>query len=152
MDDDQIEALQRKAREILDKRNYDRFRTQLQVRFRPLGASEAAGLLNNGNFTPTTSEKGRTKETKNLFKVMTEDVSQGGLRISSPQPIAVGVILAVDLQLPQIPLPISALAEVVWTSDKTPEGCACGLRFTQINKSDLSKLERFLLLQRNSGS
>ena len=152
MDDDKIQELQKQAREMLDKRNFERFRTRLQVRYRQLGETEVATLLHDGSYAPTSSEKGRSKETKDLFKVITDDVSQGGLRIVSPVPIAIGVVMAVELHLPEIPLPIAALAEVVWISENPGGGHACGLRFTQINKTDLTKLERFLLLQKPASS
>ena len=150
MDDDQIEALQKKAREILEKRNFERFRAKLQVRYRPISGSELAALERESHFSATTSEKGRTRETKELFKVFSEDVSEGGMRINTDIQLDTASRVLVELHLPDLPLPVSAIAEVMWSRPVEGGGFACGLKFDQINKSELSKLERYLLLQRKS--
>ena len=73
----------------------------------------------------------------------------GGLRIPTPEALAKGADLWVNVGLPGAPIPVNALATVMWSRPQLEGGAyQSGLSFNAINQEDLKKVEGFLELQK----
>lgn len=142
----EIDDIQRRAAEVLNQRVHERFKASLQVRYRSVGQDEKKNLLKNGSYSTPGAFLARAAETQELHYVVSEDLSKGGLRVSTPQPLPARSELWVNLKLPSVPVPVNALAEVVWTRTAGPSW-ASGLRFFSINDNDIESVEKFLALQ-----
>lgn len=148
---DELEAMQKKALEIAVARRFERFKASLQVRYRLISGEEKKTLLRDGGYAAPGAFMAHASETKDLNQVMAEDISVGGLRISTPAPLELQSQLWVNLNVPGVPLTINALCSVVWTR---PAGVNSklfnsGLCFDVINQRDLEKVESFLALQKS---
>src|SRR5882672_8114411 len=110
-----IDDIQRFAREAVNKRRYERFKANLQVRYQELGNTERNMLLKNAGYALSGAFMARAAETQDLQQMISEDLSVGGVRVMAPQPLKVGSELWVNLKLPSVPIPINALATVMWT-------------------------------------
>ena len=145
----ELDDMHKVAQEALDKRRFERMKAGLQIKFRPVGPSEESTLVKQGGYAAPESFASHTAEIKDFNKVVTEDVSLGGLRITTPNRLPEGTRLWLQLSLPDVPIPVNAIAEVRWTK---PLGSASssGLKFESISKSDLDKVERYLVLQKRA--
>jgi hypothetical protein len=145
----EIDDIKQRAREFLEKRRFERFRASLQVGFRLISPREKAQLLKDGIYSPPRELSAREAQTQDLTQVVTEDISLGGLRIATPQPLPGGADLWVKLGLPDIPIPVSALALVMW-SRPVPGGGSyqSGLKFDAINQADLARVEGYLAMKK----
>jgi len=54
-----------------------------------------------------------------------------------------------QISLPDVPVPLNAIAEVRWC-EAVGSGWVSGLKFLTISKSDLDKVERYLILQKRA--
>jgi hypothetical protein len=149
MPDDDLAAMQQQAKDMLDKRRFERMKSGLQIKYRVVGATEEATLMKEGGYGAPEAFKANTPESKDFNKVVTEDVSVGGLRINTPSPLPVGTRLWVQLTLPEVPIPVNAIAEVRW-STRAGSLCNSGLKFESISKTDIEKVERYLFLQKRA--
>ena len=93
--------------------------------------------------------KANTPEIHDFNKVVSEDVSLGGLRINTPFPVPEGTRLWLQINIPEVPIAVNAIAEVRW-SRKAGSLCSSGLKFNSISKADLDKVERYLTLQKKA--
>lgn len=145
----EIDDIQKRAKEFLDKRRFERFKASLQVSFRPISPSEKNALLKSGGYASPGAFMAKAAETQDLSHVISEDISAGGLRISTPQVMPSKLELWINLRLPGVPITVNALACVMW-SRPVPGGGSfqSGLQFTAINQQDLAKVEGFLTLQK----
>jgi hypothetical protein len=140
-------ALGKIAKDILDKRRYERMRAGLQIRYRTLGATEEVVLKRQGGYVTPDTFKASTLEIRDLNKVTCADTSLGGLKISTQSPLPLGTRLWLQVGMPGVPISINAIGEVCWSSANGTNS-SCGLRFDCISKTDLDKVESFLMLQR----
>lgn len=144
-----LEAAQKQAKEILEKRRYERLRAGLQIKFRQVGPTEEATLMKDGGYTAPDGFHSHTAEIKDFNKVVTEDISLGGLRINTPSPLPKDMRLWVQVSIPDVPIPVNAIAQVMW-SRTAGSLCSSGLKFDSISKPDLEKVERYLMLQKKA--
>jgi len=80
----------------------------------------------------------------NLFVGMTENISEGGVFVSTLSPPAVGAEVTLLLQLDEAePIPLSG--EVRWhRTDDDGNSTGCGVRFRDLEASAITVLERAL--------
>lgn len=149
MPEDDLEAMQRAAKEALDKRRFERMKAGLQIKYRAVGPSEEATLVSQGGYGAPEAFKANTPEIKDFNKVVTEDVSAGGMKISTAAPLPVGTRLWLQVSIPEVPIAVNAMAEVRW-STRAGSLCTSGLKFVSISKADLDKVERYLMLQKRA--
>lgn len=128
-----------------NKRKHERFKASLQIRYQSLEHNEKSLLTKNGSYAAPGAFMAKAAETRELKMVISEDISHGGLRISTPQPLPHNAELWVNLKLPEIPIPVNALASVAWTRPSSG-AYASGLKFQAINESDMQKVENFVAL------
>ena len=149
---DDFEIRRKKALEIAVALRFERFKADLQVSYRPISAAEKSSLLKDGTYAAPEALMAASAQTKDLSQVIAEDISVGGVRISTPAPLEIHHELWVSLTLPAVPIPISAICSVMWTrpvGDGSPLSSS-GLRFDAINQDDMKKVEEFLALQKTS--
>jgi hypothetical protein len=146
---DEMEAMQKMAQDALDKRRFERMKAGLQIKYRAVGPSEEATLVKQGGYAAPEAFHSHTSEIKDFNKVVSEDVSLGGLRISTPVPLPEGTRLWLQVSIPEVPIPVNAIARVQW-SRSAGSLCSSGLKFESISKSDLDKVERYLVLQKRA--
>ena len=70
----------------------------------------------------------------------TEDLSEGGLFLKTEKPPFVGVILDLDISLPEMENLIRLRGEVVWRH----EGRGCGVRFLRVTAATRKTLRSFI--------
>lgn len=147
--DDELQKMQEAAKAALEQRRFERLRAGLTIKFRPVVIDEENLLVKQGGYAAPESFKANTPEIKDFNKVVTEDISLGGLKIGAPVAMPNGTRLWLQISLPEAPIPINAIAEVRWSK---PEGgqYAHGLKFVSVSKPDLDKVERFLVLQKRA--
>ena len=145
--DDELAKMQEAAKAALEQRRFERMRAGLHIKFRPVVAEEESLLVKQGGYAAPESFKANTPEIKDFNKVVTEDISLGGLKISAAMAMPAGTRLWLQISLPETPIVINAIAEVRWNK---PEGGqhSHGLKFVSVAKPDLDKVERFLVLQK----
>ena len=146
---DDMEAMQKMAQEALDKRRFERMKAGLQIKFRAVGPSEEATLVKQGGYAAPEAFHSHTSEIKDFNKVVSEDISLGGLRISTPAPLPEGTRLWLQVSIPEVPIPVNAIAQVMWTRT-AGSLCSSGLKFDSIAKADLDKVERYLIMQKRA--
>ena len=144
----EIDDIKKRAKEFLDKRRFERFKASLKVSFRVIAPAEKNGLMKNSGYTAPGAFMAKATELKDLKQVLSEDISLGGLRLSTPQAMPLGVDLWINLGLPLIPFPMNAIATVMWSRPVATGGYQSGLQFSGINQADLAKVEGFLALHK----
>src|SRR5438105_3807791 len=108
------DLMKRMADDILNKRKHERFRANLQIRYRSLGRDEKNILVKGGGYAAPGAFMAKAEETRELNMVTSEDISTGGLKISTPTPLPQNSELWLNMKLPEIPIPVNALAAVAW--------------------------------------
>ncbi len=145
----EIEDMQAKAKEALEQRRFERMKAGLQIKYRAVGPSEEATLVKQGGYGAPEAFHANTPEIKDFNKVVTEDISVGGMKIATPAPLPEGTKLWVQLSIPDVPIAVNAMATVRWTR-QAGTLCTSGLKFDSISKADLDKVERYLILQKRA--
>jgi len=65
------------------------------------------------------------------------NISGGGIRITSPQPLAADQHLALEINIPGYMKSISVRGQVVWTTPAAHDAdCLAGIQFTKIDSYD----------------
>jgi len=146
--EDQQKAL-KEAKNLVEKRRYERLRAGLQIKYRAVGPTEEATLIKAGGYAAPEVFRSHTTEIQDFNKVMTEDMSLGGLRINTPAPLPTGMRMWVQISLPEVPIAVNAIAAVMW-SRQAGSLNSSGLKFESISKLDLEKVERYLVLQKKA--
>ena len=88
------------------------------------------------------------KERRSFIKAYTNNISPGGLFITTKKPLKEGEQFLLKLQLPDITEPIKIKCEVTWTKKQeqstkdNPAGM--GVRFSEMDKKDNQILKRYL--------
>lgn len=150
MSDNDFLRMQDLAKAELDKRRFERMKAGLQIKYRPVVAAEEALLVKQGGYAAPESFKANTPEIKDFNKVVSEDVSLGGLKISAPVAMPPGARLWLQISLPDAPIAINAIAEVRWNKPEGVGSFSHGLKFVSVSKPDLDKVERYLVLQKRA--
>ena len=143
------------SKEALENRRFERLNAALDIKYRVIGADEEAKLLKQEEYVAPKAVKARTSEIRDFTKmaedrqVKSEDISLGGMKISANVLIPMGSRLWIQVSLPEIPIPMNAIAEVRW---RKPVGStwSTGLSFSGISKPDLEKVDRYLTLQKRA--
>lgn len=145
----------------LERRVADRVDCQLGVSWRHLGKPEADQLLSSGAFTDVfmlTDLQEMVSSDTLESKAYTENLSVSGvklvgdLRLSTGEPLQESWELMVELEVPGAPIPVRALAVVVWVSPSLDGGktVAAGLFFKAIHKQDVERVTRYMVMQRRA--
>jgi hypothetical protein len=143
------------AKQIQEQRRYERMRASLSIKYRLVGPDEEAALTKQGHYVPPASFKANTAETRDFNKLanedsgVSEDISLGGLKLTTPVALAEGTRLWLEVVFPEVPIPLNAMAEVRWCRPAGDQWNS-GLKFSGISKVDLDKVERFLVLQKRA--
>jgi hypothetical protein len=146
----------------LERRVYERVDCQLGVSWRHLDKTEADLLLQSGSFTDVfmlTDLQSSTSGAALEAKAYTENLSVSGVKLvgdlrltTSGEAMQDGWELLVELQVPGAPIPVRALAVVVWSSPSLDsEGHrSAGLFFKAIHKQDVERVTRYIVLQKRA--
>lgn len=144
----------------LERRVAERVDCKLGVSWKHLSHEESQKLLETGAFTDVfmlTDLQGSTSAEQLESKAYTENLSISGvkligdLRLSTGEPLQDSWELEVLLEVPGAPIPVRALAVVVWTSSVSTDGNrAAGLFFKAIHKQDVERVTRYLLMEKRS--
>jgi hypothetical protein len=149
MSDDELQKMQDAAKAALEQRRFERMKAGLQIKYRPVVMDEEALLVKQGGYAAPESFKANTPEIKDFAKVVSDDVSLGGLKIAAPAPMPAMTRLWLQISLPDAPIAINAIAEVRWSRAEGGQ-YAHGLKFVSVSKPDLDKVERYLVLQKRA--
>jgi PilZ domain len=137
-----------------DKRSFERLQASLDIKFRVVTPDEEAALRQSDYVAPG-AFRGNTAEVRNFSSlangevVVSEDISLGGLKISVSNPMSEGMRLMLKVTIPGVPIPVSAIGEVRWCR-AIGDVWNAGLMFSGLNKADLDRVDRFLLLQKRA--
>ena len=146
----------------LERRVFERVDCQLGVSWRHLNKTESDLLLQSGSFTDVfmlTDLQGPATSTTLESKAYTENLSVSGVKLvgdlrltTTGESMQDGWELLVELQVPEAPIPVRALAVVVWTgpSMDKEDHRAAGLFFKAIHKQDVERVTRFMALQKRA--
>ncbi len=145
----------------LEKRDAERLSARLEIKFKPVTRQEADGILMAGDFSDVFATSGLQEDEpdgavpKDAF---TENISINGLRLVGDlqlvggKSLSQGAYLLVEIKVPETPIPVRALAMVIWSEadPQDPKLFHAGLFFVGINKHDVTKVARFMVLQRRA--
>ncbi len=144
----------------IEKRVDERVETRLQVGFEALTREAADAMLTSGVFSEVFSvEDLQSPLSPDASKhAWTENISISGLklvgdlRLVTGEPLGEGGHLLVELIVPAAPIPVRALAVIVWIAPRRddPNSREAGLFFQGIHKQDMEKVKRFMLLQKKA--
>jgi hypothetical protein len=145
----------------LERRVSERVDCQLGVSWKHLPKAEADRLLQSGAFTDIfmlTDLQDSASSAAVESKAYTENLSVSGvklvgdLRLSTGEPLQDGWELLVELSVPGAPIPVRALAIVVWAGPSAePSGqAAAGLFFKAIHKQDVERVTRYIVMQKRA--
>jgi uncharacterized protein (TIGR02266 family) len=76
-----------------------------------------------------------------------DHLSASGMFVATDAPRKKGETLSIRFSIPDGSGPISAVAEVVWTREASPDGSAAagmGVRFTRIDEKDAERIRKFV--------
>jgi c-di-GMP-binding flagellar brake protein YcgR len=138
----------------IERRQFVRVPAKTEVRFREIDGKEADTLIRTNTYKDITTlappRAGDPLQVKDIMTVVTENVSAGGLKLVADKPFILGKSLSIELVLPAMPLPIKAVALVMYAdSGKNPEGkYTAGLRFIGISREDVARVDRFINLRK----
>jgi uncharacterized protein (TIGR02266 family) len=83
----------------------------------------------------------------NFYTGFTGNVSEGGLFVATYNLVPLGTRVSLEFSLPDDGPAITAVGEVRWTSDPTPDGdghVGLGLQFVDLAEADRQRIERFV--------
>ena len=83
-----------------------------------------------------------------LWRLLAEDLSEGGIRLSSPELFPVESRVLLDLDTPSLDDPIRVLGKVVWV-EQVPyaDQWRVGVEFSDVPKDMRSRLRRIVVRQ-----
>jgi hypothetical protein len=145
----------------LERRVAERVECRLAVSWKRLSKAEADQAQVGGDYSElfSVSDLGGAVDQAGLeSKAYTENLSVtgvklvGDLRLDNGEALQEGWDLLVELQVPDAPMPVRALAVVVWIgpSPEPPGALKAGLFFQGIHKQDVEKVTRFMVLQKRA--
>ncbi len=138
-----------------DARRHERLNVRFRLKYTRMDAGDLAGLDASKGYMAPRDIRANTTETRGFRALaddglgLGEDLSVGGLKLRSDEALPEGTRLKLEVALDEVPIPVAAVGEVRWCR---PDGAAwhCGLMFVLISRSDLDKVERFLVLQKRA--
>ena len=127
----------------IEKRQHERLSTRIKVSYHIIAEGEAERLVKQQGYQDIAA--------KELMTVVSENISAGGMMIVGEQPFVAGTSMQLEVTLPQTPLPLKCLAVVVRGSESAEAGrYSAGLKFLAINKDDVAKIQRYIILQKRA--
>lgn len=132
-----------------DKRLSTRVRVRLRVDCKPLEHAERLSVLEGHGF-PELSYRSLalSRPRAGMTPMQARDLSLTGLRLEGPLPLGLGDSAMLDLHLPDEPVAVKALVDVVWS--RPAEGPrqlhSCGLRFAALDDEGVRRLKSYLAL------
>ena len=159
-----MDDLNKQIQAFLEKRDAERISARLSIKFTQVDKAEAARILNTGGYSEVFStahlnEAGTGTPAEQAHQdAFTENISISGLKLTGDlrlvggKALNEGAYLLVEIQVPDAPMPVHTLATVVWSDadNSDPVVFHAGLFFVGINKQDVMKVARFLVLQRKA--
>lgn len=137
--------------ELIERRKSERTITRLKVEAKEIESKDVEALfLEHAYKDLSTLEQGKNKAVKDAITVFTQNISVGGLMLISDEPFHEGAALAVAVHLADLPMPVHALALVMWTEKEGETRHSCGLRFIAISQEDIQRVDRYVLLQKRA--
>jgi hypothetical protein len=145
----------------LERRVAERVDCRLAVAWKRLTKEEADQAQTGGDYSElfSVSDLGGSVDQAGLeSKAYTENLSVtgvklvGDLRLDNGELLQEGWDLLVQLEVPDAPIPVRALAVVVWIAPtpEPPGSLKAGLFFQGIHKQDVEKVTRFMVLQKRA--
>ena len=134
----------------IEKRQFERVSTRMQVRFEEIAEAEADRLMGDRSYKDLSLPDTRDVKVKDVMTVVAENISIGGLLIVGSRPFRAGQTLKMEITLPQTPVPLKALAVIVRAMEAAGGKHTAGVRFLGINKEDVAKIERYIFLQKKA--
>lgn len=145
----------------LERRVAERVDCRLAVSWTRLDKAQADEAMTGGEYTEIFSISdlgGDTDEASLERRAYTENLSitgvklVGDLRLDNGDQLQEGWELLVNLEVPEAPRSVRALAVVVWIAPQPepPGSLQAGLFFKGINKLDVEKVTRYMALQRRA--
>jgi len=126
----------------LEQRASERISNILKVVYYPMKKDSA--VASTEEYKNTTIEKIQADFTASSYvQAMTEDISKGGLSITTHDPLEIGQNVIIDLFLPKLSRPVKILTEVR-NLEKIGSTYKAGLKTISISKSDLQRIELYL--------
>jgi len=135
----------------LERREYERIKDVLKIAYYPV-SNETAAI--SEDYKDTTIEKLVSNRSANPFtQAFTDDISKGGLSITTGESLAEGQKIVLDLFLPKILKPVKILAEVRRIEHGIKGGSTykAGLKIVSVSKSDLKRIENHIFTLKNGG-
>lgn len=145
----------------LERRVAERVDCRLAVTWKRLSKAEADQAQTSGDFSEifSVSDLGGSTDQAGLeSKAYTENLSVSGvklvgdLRLDNGDALKEGWDLLVEINVPDAPMPVRALALVVWIepSPEPPGALQAGLFFQGIHKQDVERVTRYQVLQKRA--
>jgi hypothetical protein len=143
----------------LERRVAERIDVKLGVTWAHLAKDESDKMMVSGDYTDVFSIHDlheTVDEAAMERKAYTENLSVSGvrlvgdLRLSTGEVMQEGWELLVSLDIPNSPMPVRALALVVWVAPGENGLMSTGLFFKGINKSDVEKVTKLLILHKRA--
>ena len=140
----------------LEKRDDERKTVRLEIKFKLVEKDEANRILESDDFSHALTRA--ESSSKDPHGAHTQNLSISGLKLVGDislvggKALQLGDQLLVEIQVPDAPIPVHTLATVVWadSDDSDPVKFYAGLQFMGINRQDVAKVARFLVLQRRA--
>ncbi len=93
------------------------------------------------------------RTTEAFFTDFAENMSEGGMFISSVQPLPVGTELIIEFLLPEVNRTLKVRAKVVWSRERTTthdKRRGMGVKFERISKADKEMIAEVVRKLRNT--
>ena len=141
----------------IEQRQFERIVAVLQIKYYPLDPLTADAMQVDDSYKDTTLENLREQSrVQSPMTGVTENISKGGLSLTSEEPLMVGQKVIVDMTLPNVKQPVRALAEVMRSSgdsksqvvDRNAASFSAGLKIIAVNKEDLRRVENFIISEK----
>jgi hypothetical protein len=155
-----MEDLNQQIQAFLEKRDAERVSARLRIKFQVLEKGQADEALARGDFEDVFSSTHLQQDAADdsLKDAVTENISISGLklvgdmRLVGGKALNEGAFLLVEITLPEAPIAVRAMATVIWSEadNSNPVIFNAGLFFVGINRQDVMKVARFLILQRRA--
>jgi hypothetical protein len=127
-----------------NRRIQERKALSLTIDYRTLDGKETYSILNGEGYLDLNGHSlALTIPRRGMRRLLTRDLSLGGLSVCGAVDVTLGTSTAVDIHLPQDPVLIKVLAKVVWVN-----GCGekrlAGLRFSALGEDSRKRLQEFI--------
>ncbi len=137
----------------LEKREFERVKSVLKVVYYVIDDKDKDTIIKSTDYKDTTLDNLKTSLKNPIIDAITEDISKGGLAIITEKPLLNGQHIIIDLYLPKLSKPIKLLTEVRHIDNyiKGSGSFRAGLKILSISKSDLQRIESYILEIKQKG-